>query len=79
MNVKKSVGLESTMLAVYTLFSKKRNVLVDPNKYDYNLQSMSRDKSKSFCNCVEKRKHLKWVATAVVKEKNLTAWGNWCW
>ena len=33
------------MLAVYTLFSKKRNVLVDPNKYEYNLQSMSRDKS----------------------------------
>ena len=35
--------------------SKKRNVLVDPKKYEYNLQSMSRDKSKSFWNCVEKR------------------------
>ena len=57
MNVKKSVELESTMLAVYALSSKKRNVLVDPKKYEYNLQSMSRDKSKSFWNCVEKRKH----------------------
>ena len=47
MNAKKSVGLESTMLAVYTLSSKKRNVVVDPNKSDYNLQSMSRDISKS--------------------------------
>jgi len=65
------------MLAVYTLSSKKRNVLVDPNKYEYNLQSMSREKSKSFC--VEKGKHSKCVATAVVKEKNFTAWGNWCW
>ena len=37
LNVKKSVELESTMLAVYTLSSKKRNVLVDPNKYEYNL------------------------------------------
>jgi len=34
------------MLAVYTLSSKKRNVLVDP-RYEYNLQSISRDKSKS--------------------------------
>ena len=67
LNVKKSVELESTMLAVYTLSSKKRNVLVDPNKYEYNLQSMSMDKSKSFWNCVEKRKHSKCVATAVVK------------
>ena len=58
------------MLAVYTLSSKKRNVLVDPNKYEYNLQSMSRDKSKSFWNCVEKRKHSKCVATAVVKESD---------
>ena len=67
LNVKKSVELESTMLAVYILSSKKRNVLVDPNKYEYNLQSMSRDKSKSFWNCGEKRKHSKCVATAVVK------------
>jgi len=58
------------MLAVYTLSSKKRNVLVDPNKYEYNLQSMSRDKSKSFWNCVEKRKHSKCVATAVVNESD---------
>ena len=29
LNVKKSVGLESTMLAVYTLSSKKRNVVVN--------------------------------------------------
>ena len=29
MNVKKSDGLESTMLAVYTLSSKKRDVLVN--------------------------------------------------
>ena len=63
------------MLAVYTLSSKKRNVLVDPNKYEYNLQSMSRDKSKSFWNCVEKRKHSKCVATAVVKESD-NCWGN---
>ena len=28
--------------------------MVDPNKYEYNLQSMSRDKSKSFWNCGEK-------------------------
>jgi len=27
-----------------------KNVLVDPNKYEYNLQSMSRDKTKSFWN-----------------------------
>jgi len=53
--LKESVVLESTMLAVYTLSSKKINVLVDPNKYEYNLQSMSRDKSESFWNCVEKR------------------------
>ena len=57
--------------SLYTvLSSKKRNVLVDPNKYEYNLQSMSRDKSKSFWNCVEKRKHSKCVATAVVKESD---------
>ena len=54
------------MLAVYTLSSKKRNVLVDPNKYEYNLQSMSRGKTKSFWNCKEKRKQSKCVATAVL-------------
>ena len=43
---------------------------MDPNKYEYNLQSMSRDKSKSFWNCVEKRKHSKCVATAVVNESD---------
>ena len=46
--VKKSVGLESTVGSLFTLSSKKRNVLVDSNKYEYNhIQSMSRDKSKS--------------------------------
>ena len=68
--MKKSVGLELTMLVVYTLSSKKRNVLVDPNKFEYNLQSMSRDKSKSFWNYVEKRKHSKCVATDVVNESD---------
>ena len=71
MNVKNSISwFRVVMLAVYTLSSKKRNVLVDPNMYEYNLQSMSRDKSKSFWNCVEKRKHSKCVATAVVKESD---------
>ena len=56
------------MLAVYTLSSKKRNVLVYSNKSEYNLQS--RDKSKAFLNCVEKRKHLKCLATADVKESD---------
>ena len=90
--MKKSFGLESTMLAVYILSSKKRNVLVDPNKYEYNLQSMSREPTINvkgqIWNCVEKRKHSKCVATAVVtllsevavgEIKNFTAWGNCCW
>ena len=33
--------------------------MVDPNKSEYNLQSMSRDKSKSFWNCVEKKETFK--------------------
>ena len=55
------------MLAAYTLSSKKKNVLIDPSNYKYNLQVLSRDKTKSNWNCVEKRKQSKCPAVAVVE------------
>ena len=66
MNGKKSVGLKSTMLAVYKLSSKKRDVLVDHRVW---IQPTINVKGQIW-NCVEKRKHSKCVATAVVKESD---------
>ena len=57
-----------TMLAVYSLSTKKKKVLNDPKKYKYNLQTLSRDNTKSYWNCVEKRKASKCPAVAVVSE-----------
>jgi len=71
LNMKKSVGLESTMLSVYTLSSKKRNVLVDPKKYEYNLQSMS---SKSFWNSFMQEFY--WIVVGEVAVGEISDWGS---
>ena len=90
--MKKSVGLESTVGSLFTLSSKKRNVLVDSNKYEYNhIQSMSRDKSKSKLLLgklrillhgeigVGEELLLGTLVTGEVSVGEISGWGSCCW
>ena len=61
MNVKKISWIRvDNVGSLYTVLEEEK-CSGGSNKYEYNLQSMS------FWNCVEKKKHSKCVATAVVK------------